>query len=101
MIAAPYEKAPIAIKIQQQYVFLNNKYWFPEQLNYRLSVKGYIAADGRSYIKDVELEAPLKRNEFAIESVLMDKLATKRDSSFWDAHRVKALTDFENTTYKK
>src|SRR5690606_1962654 len=36
VIATPFEKGKIDIKIQQQYTFVDNKYWFPEQLNYAL-----------------------------------------------------------------
>ncbi len=101
VIASPFEKAKIDIKIQQQYAFVNNKYWFPEQLNYKLSFNDYIEADGRSYIKDVELEIPLRRKDFAIESVRIDKLATKKDSLFWDNNRPEELSQLENETYKK
>jgi hypothetical protein len=101
VIAAPFEKTKIAIRIQQQYTLIKGKYWFPEQLNYKLSVDGYIEADGRSYIKDVELETPLRKRDFAIESVRIDKMATKKDSLFWDKHRAGELTQLEDRTYKK
>ncbi len=101
VIATPFEKTKIYIRIQQQYTLVDKKYWFPEQLNYALSVNGYITADGRSYISNVATDIPLRRKDFALETVRIDPSATKKDSAFWDNYRIKELSDEEKRTYVK
>lgn len=101
VIATPFEKGKIEIKIQQQYTFVNNKYWFPEQLNYALIFPELkMIVDGRSYISDVQVDIPLRKKEFGIEAVGIDKLATKRDSLFWNQHRIEKLSETEKVTYR-
>jgi hypothetical protein len=101
VIASPFEKGKIDIKIQQKYIFVDNKYWFPEQLNYALQfIELKMVVDGKSYISEVQLELPLNRKEFALESVRIDKMATKKDSLFWDSYRVESLSEAEKVTYR-
>ena len=102
VIASPFEKGKIDIKIQQKYVFLENKYWFPEQLNYALQFTELkMVVDGKSYISEVELEIPLRKKEFALESVSIDKMAAKKDSLFWDNYRVEKLSETEYRIHGK
>jgi hypothetical protein len=101
VIATPAVKGKIDIKIQQQYSFIDGKYWFPEQLNYVLSLPSYsIQADGRSYISKVKTDIPLNRKEFSLESVRMDKNAARKDSVFWQNIRTEELTTGELRTYQ-
>jgi hypothetical protein len=101
VIATPFEKGKIDIKIQQKYTFIDNKYWFPEQLNYALEFTELkMVVDGKSYISEVQLEIPLRKNDFALESVKIDQMASKQDSVFWNSFRVEHLTTAEKTTYR-
>ena len=101
VIATPFEKGKIDIKIQQKYVFLEGKYWFPEQLNYALQFTELkMVVDGKSYISEVELDIPLRKKEFALESVRIDKMAAKKDSLFWKSFRVETLSEAELKTYR-
>ncbi|RZK12627.1 MAG: carboxypeptidase-like regulatory domain-containing protein, partial [Flavobacterium sp.] len=101
VIASPFEKGKIEIKIQQQYTFVDNKYWFPEQLNYALLFPDLkMAVDGRSYISEVQLNIPLRKKEFALEAVRIDKMATRQDTLFWDKHRIEKLSSAEKVTYR-
>lgn len=106
VIATPSVKGFIDLKIQQQYTFLNGRYWFPEQLNYVLSLRNYpgrgvgIVVNGRSYIDNVLLEVQIARNSFSSQSVRIDDLATTRDSVFWETKRKEVLTERERTTYR-
>jgi len=103
--ATPFEKGKIDITIQQKYQFVENK-WFPEQLNYVMSIVEYdkaglgIVVDGRSYINEVKIEVPLDKKSFSIEQVRMDENASKQDSLFWDLNRFEPLKTKELTTYK-
>ena len=101
VIATPFETGKMDIKIQQKYVFLENKYWFPEQLNYALQFTDLkMVVDGKSYISDVQLEIPLRKKDFALESVSIDKLAAKKDSVFWNSYRSEKLSEAEQRTYR-
>ena len=106
VIAEPYEATKIAIKIQQQYSLVDNRYWFPEQLNYTLSMPVFpstttkIVMNGKSYIDKVAINIPLEKKDFSLESVRMDENATKRDSLFWDSYRIEKLVDKEKSTYR-
>lgn len=101
VIATPFEKGKIDIKIQQKYTFIGDKYWFPEQLNYALQFTELkMVVDGKSYISDVQLNIPLEKKEFALESVRIDKMATKKDSLFWNSFRIEPLSEIEKVTYR-
>lgn len=106
VIATPFEKAKMDIKIQQQYVFLNNKYWFPQQLNYTVtmlaspSVTQNIVMEGKSYIDGVQFDVPLQRRDFGRISVRMDENASQQDSAFWNRYRISSLNPAEMQTYK-
>lgn len=105
VIASPFEKGKIDIKIQQQYVFVDNKYWFPEQLNYALVFNDFptpaigMILNGKSYINNVEVDLPLNKRDFALESVRMDENAAKKDSLFWKQFRPEELNFNEKRTY--
>ena len=43
VIANPFEKGLIGLKIQQQYILQDGKHWFPQQLNYVLTLTDYPA----------------------------------------------------------
>lgn len=92
----------VNVKIQQQYKFINNKYWFPVQLNYEIETgKGNISvkSSGKSYISDVKFNPLLEKKDFSIEAVKFDENATKKDTSFWNNYRNKRLNLKELRTY--
>lgn len=104
--ATPFEKGKIDLKIQQQYQLIDGEYWFPEQLNYVMTLTNYddgvfgISVNGRSYISDISLEIPLKKRDFAIETVRIDENAAKKDSVFWIQNRPEKLKNAEIVTYQ-
>lgn len=106
VIAEPFEKGFIDIKIQQQYTFVDNKQWFPKQLNFEMTIRKYpsrkigTSANGKSYIENIELFPNLNKKEFSLESVKMHDLATERDSVFWNKYRTESLNKKEVTTYQ-
>ena len=103
--ATPFEKGKIDITIQQKYQLVDNK-WFPEQLNYAMSIVEYddaglgIVVDGKSYISEVKIDAPLSKKSFSIEQVRMADNASKQDSLFWKQNRFEPLKTPELTTYR-
>lgn len=106
VIAQPYEKGLISVKLQQQYQYIDNRQWFPAQLNFEIMINQLgmwstgINANGRSYIKDVELNAPLRKRDFSPGVIMMDDSASKRDTNFWTDNRAEALQEKEQTTYR-
>ena len=106
VIAESFDKGFINIKIQQQYTFLENKYWFPNQLNFEMQIKNYpskkigMSANGKSYIENVELLPNIDKKDFSIESLKMDDFANDRDSTFWNNNRTKNLNNKEKATYQ-
>jgi len=106
VIAEPFEKGFIDIRIQQKYQFLDSIQWFPEQLKFEMfirqntSMSAGIKASGISEIKDVDLFAPLHKRDFALESIRMGALANAQDSIFWEQQRPDPLNEKERTTYQ-
>lgn len=106
VIAEPFEKGFIDLKIQQKYRYLDNKQWFPEQLKFEMFIRQTasmtvgVLASGVSEIKDVELYVPLDKKDFSIEALRMDELANDRDSVFWQQQRPDPLSDKERKTYE-
>jgi hypothetical protein len=105
VIATPFEKGLIDIKIQQKYEYIDNKQWFPTQLNFEMTMRQYPSkkvqtnANGKSYIKNIELLPPLDKKEFALEAIHMHELAADRDEIFWNQYRPEALNTREAKTY--
>lgn len=105
VIASPFEKGKIDIKIQQQYQFLEGKHWFPEQLNYMLSMPEYptknlgLYAEGKSYINAVSFDIPLTKRDFSELNVRLADNAATKDSAFWNQYRNNPLTEYERNTY--
>lgn len=106
VIAEPYNKGLIDVKLQQQYQLIDGKQWFPEQLNYEifLQVDSYeeigMRVNGNSHIKDVELNADLKKKDLSVEVLRLDEMASARDTFFWSEHRVDPLSAKELATYE-
>lgn len=106
VIAEPFEKGFIDIKIQQQYEFVDNKKWFPTQLNFELVMLRYpspimgMSANGRSYLTDIKLYPQLSKKDFSIDEVKMGEQSRNRDSTFWNKYRPEQLDIKEQTTYQ-
>ncbi|MGZ4074576.1 MAG: DUF5686 family protein [Bacteroidia bacterium] len=106
VIASPYEKGLVDIKIQQQYKFIDNRQWFPEQLNYELHYKKYptrfigMKLTGKTYITNVNFDTVLKKKDFDFETVQMETDAAHKDDSYWALHRLDTLDNKEKKTYR-
>jgi hypothetical protein len=105
VIASPYDKGLIDIKVQQQYSFIDGKQWFPEQLNYELFYKKYpskymgMKLTGKSYVTNVKLNEPLRRKEFDEKTIVLAPDATQKNDAYWKAHRIDTLDQKEKKTY--
>ena len=107
VIASPADEMKIDLKIQQQYQYLPEEVWFPEQLNYSLKLStdvggsnDLIIAEGKSYIRNVNLQPNLSNKDFSATVLKIDDEAPKKDSLYWQNHRVIPLNEKENITYR-
>jgi hypothetical protein len=105
IIASPADTgSSVQIKIQQQYTRFNST-WFPEQLNSflsfpNMSVNGVnIVGVSHSYIRDLELNAQLKRSSFGPVTLRMDPKAADVPDSLWNIYRQHSLDVKEAATY--
>jgi hypothetical protein len=105
VIASPYDKGLIDMKIQQQYSYVDGRQWFPEQLNYELHYKKYptkfvgMKLSGKSYITHVKLDTLLRKKEFDEKTIVMAPDAAGKEEAYWRAHRVDTLDAREKKTY--
>lgn len=108
VIAEPFEEqADMMVKIQQKYAFIDQKQWFPVQLNTDLIYKSvnvegnFLLAEGKSYLKEIEIDPPLKRRRLGINGLEIANDAMKSETDeFWDAYRPDSLTQKELNTYR-
>lgn len=111
----------ISINIQQKYVFVDNKQWFPSQLNtdwiYNsivISANDVVATNKpvnpgndynklkvvtRSYIKDIVLDTGLNKREFGRVEVEVSKKASSQADSILSRYRNDSLSAKEKNTY--
>jgi len=105
-VASPYNVDTSLVKVQhrEMYQQLEGGRWFPYQVHSDYVLKNIaprvesVTLTGRSYYSDVNLsEKPKRLGEVGTE-MLSD--AGKKDSVFWDEHRVAPLSAREQNSYK-
>jgi len=106
VVAEPNQRGKMQFKIQQQYGFLESKQWFPLQLNSSivfdstLSVGPFpMIGEGRSYIKNIQLDAPLKVSQFTPVTLEMKPDAGRASDTLWSKYRDQPLSEKETRTY--
>ncbi|NLA24533.1 MAG: carboxypeptidase-like regulatory domain-containing protein [Bacteroidales bacterium] len=110
VIAEPNEKSSMfSVSIQQKYELIDDKQWFPVQLNtnfnfpaFQFQVDGYpmtLLGVGKSYINNIELNPEFEKKSFNHISIETDKNANKRNEDFWNKHRNDTLSFKEKNTY--
>ena len=106
----PDDSTGIVIKIQQAYDLIDD-HWFPVQLNTDIIFTNFKASagqgeaytligKGRSYIRDIDLDADLKKRDFGYHEVEVEEGAAKKKEEFWQAYRTDSLTERELETYR-
>jgi hypothetical protein len=102
--AEPAINPKITLRIEQQYAFVNEQHWFPQQLNFELSLspnqRDTFTIQGRRYLRNIDFNPELKPKDFNFNTVTMAVDAHERDSSFWVEQRVAALSRKERKTYQ-
>jgi len=106
VIAEPADNvADLGVRIQQKYELIEGKYWFPVQLNTSIlfntiMLNGQaLVGIGKSYLKNIKVDAPMKGVRFNNIVLDIDRQSSKQDTAFWNANRVMPLDSLENKTY--
>ena len=100
--ATTFNSGKIEVSIQQKYKFINDAHWFPEQLNFQISIGekyGSIKYVGKSYLSKVELNTNLTKKDFHVIPLGIKKDKVKKDVPFWEAIRQDSLNKKELRTY--
>ena len=106
VLAEPTNKGLIDIRIKQQYQWVDQKQWFPHQLDFEILMPNYpndsvgFSINGKSFINQVELRPELRKRDFALESFYLTDSAGRRSEEFWNRQRNLALNDREVITYQ-
>lgn len=107
VIAEPAEGNPggMEIRIRQQYAFIDKRQWFPVQLNTDILFRNMFVGPfemigiGRSYLKNIRLDPPLRRRDVGTIALRMDPLSTRQPDDFWAQQRFDSLDAREARTY--
>jgi len=110
VIAKPIDNEGfISAEIHQKYELIDNKYWFPSELNTKMILLNLVAQAGslplkmnwlsKSYIYNIKINEEIDKKEFSLAQLEIDKNANNKDSIFWNANRHQLLDKKENNTY--
>jgi len=106
VIAEPHEQVQgLRIKIQQQYEKVEDKAWFPIQLNsfidFPIELDGMdMLGEGRSYMQNIQLNPPLRARDFTPVTLMMDRNAFTQPDSVWRKFRPYDLDSLDLETYR-
>lgn len=108
--AEPVQMEGLSIRFQQQHQRLptvsGSTAWFPVQLNSFLylgnvSINGMsVVGEGRTYLKNIELDPDIPRKEVRGPELVMDKLSMRKDDEFWKGLRGDSLGTKDLRTYE-
>ncbi len=103
--AEPYQATATFLKVEQQYQLIDNKQWFPVQLNFEMNWKNGPYAfvntviNGRSYLEDIKVDIEINKKTFGADQLTNDEAVHERTEDYWKEERIQPLTDKEKATY--
>lgn len=103
--ASPETKDQMQLEVQQIYQRFNDGHWFPIQLSTDILLNQFrignhkMVVEARTYIKDVQINPPLKQNEFGALEVDVDKNAIKNQDKILPEYRQNELSKKDSATY--
>jgi hypothetical protein len=108
--AEPMDRTGMSIRFQQQHRRLptaaGDSAWFPEQLNSfiylnNVSVNGMaVYGEGRTYLKDIQLDVDVERKEVRGPELVMERMGIRKDDAYWQALRPDTLGAKDLRTYE-
>jgi hypothetical protein len=112
VIAEPFERRGIFnIRIRQNYTFVDNRQWFPAELNTDIILgrdgdgpdgpadRFSLVGIGKSYLSDIVIEPELRRRHFNNIELTVAPDAHRRPDEYWNEYRVEPLSDKDVKTY--
>ena len=102
--AEPVERDGTSVRFQQLHERVTGK-WFPRQLNTFIYLEGAtvngldIYGVGRTYLKDIEVDAAVTRKEVRGPAFVADRMETTRSDDYWKQWRVDTLDQRDLKTY--
>ena len=104
------EESGFSIEIQQMYEKIEDKQWFPVQLNTNILLSNAVmsAEDrnyplvgvGKSYLREIELNPILVKKQFSEIVIEVAPDATEKDAAYWRQYRIDSLTQRTLETYR-
>lgn len=103
----PADEGKISLNMEQFYRKVDGQHWFPVQLNFVVDLKrvplrktGGVMI-GKTFIDSIQINVPVRDDEFKVETVSILKTAGKVDDAFWAVNRSEAITLKEATTIEQ
>jgi hypothetical protein len=102
---AAEEKGTVSIRIQQMYEFIDNKQWFPVQLNTDIMMKlitlnnFIIVGKGKMYLSDISLNPEFVKKQFNNIILEIQEGASSKSDEFWNTYRRDSLNEKDIVTY--
>lgn len=107
VIAEPADSGFIQLRIEQQYALVDDRQWFPEQLNFVLHARKYpnpylgMKIYGKSYIDRILINPNLDKKLFKRpEQTHFTEDANFYSDSLWNQRRKEPLDELEQKTYE-
>ena len=98
------------VRIQQKYEYIENRQWFPVQLNTDVMLSPEnaeangepitLVGIGKSYLSDIRLNPEFRKRDFSNIEVEVENDAHKKNDGFWNQYRVSPLTRKDANTYQ-
>lgn len=94
------------MRIQQMYEYLDNKQWFPVQLNTDITLNSVSVNGskplgiGKSYRRNIKIDPEIVKKELDNVAVEVVADAANRDELFWNQYRTDTLNLLERNTYR-
>jgi hypothetical protein len=97
------------VRIQQKYEYIEDKQWFPVELNTDIILSpGNAGASGepvrllgigKSYLSDIKLDPEFSNREFDQIELEVQDGAHRQDEDYWSGYRVNPLSRKDSSTY--
>jgi hypothetical protein len=94
-----------SIRFQQLHEKVQDKAWFPTQLNAFIYLDNVDFGIGkpygvtRTYLKEIELDVDIARKEVRGPELVMDRMSTRQPEDYWNALRTDSLDSKDLKTY--
>jgi hypothetical protein len=111
VIAEPAEPTGFfTIRVQQNYVFVDDLQWFPfelntdiffgrENVNINSKTSNVLVGIGKTYLSDIVIEPPLRRRDFSHVELTIAPDAHRKTPEFWSIYRNEPLSHKDTMTY--